>query len=88
MKKMILSVTSDYEVLNSLKLENEFFVDIKDVTESDLNLVKRLKNIHRYIKILGSKTDVKKILKDLKYKIYSYPKDGENNGNSSKNERI
>jgi hypothetical protein len=52
MKKMILSVTSDYEVLNSLKLENEFFVDIKDVTESDLNLVKRLKNIHMQDQLL------------------------------------
>jgi len=54
----------------------------------DFKLVERVRK-HRYIKILGSKTDVKKILKELKYKIYSYPKDGENNnGNSSENERI
>lgn len=43
--------------------------------------------IERKIMIVTSR-DVKKILKTLKYKIYPYPKDGENNGNSSKNERI
>jgi len=46
---------------------------MRDKYGNDFTLVERVRK-HRYIKILGSKTDVKKILKTLKYKIYPYPK--------------
>ena len=41
MKKMILSKQSYYKVLDSFILKNEFFVEMKDVTEMDVAKIKK-----------------------------------------------